>query len=102
MRGKRYIAEVLVLRLSHYRYLVIGEEKEKIMKHLKRARRKFRSSVISDCTQEYALLSMGTRPKNSSAISITAISTGQKGKTTLISNRSRQKHENSVMEHFPP
>lgn len=54
MKRKKFIGEVLVLKLSQYRYLVIGEEKDKIYKFLKKARRKFRTSVISDCTNEYA------------------------------------------------
>jgi hypothetical protein len=38
-----------------YRYLVIGEPKRrKFMKLLKKARRNYRSSIISDSTQEYA------------------------------------------------
>ena len=54
LKRKKFIDEVLILRLSMYRYLVIGTKKEKIYKLLKKARRKYRSSMISDSTQEYA------------------------------------------------
>ncbi|MDD3999576.1 MAG: hypothetical protein PHX62_01605 [Bacilli bacterium] len=56
-RKKKYIAEVLVLRLSLNRYLVIGSPINKIVKLLKKARRKYRSAFISDCTKEYCLYS---------------------------------------------
>jgi hypothetical protein len=55
MKKKKFIAEVLVLRLSLYRFLVIGSEKNKIYKFLKKARRKYRSSFVSEVTNEYAL-----------------------------------------------
>lgn len=102
MRGKRYIAEVLVLRLSHYRYLVIGEEKEKIMKHLKRARRKFRSSIISDCTQEYAFFTFhGNQAKEFFRdLDYRYLYRAKRQNYAYFQLLTPKKHENSVMEHF--
>ena len=54
MKKKKFIDEVLILRLSLYRYLVIGNNKDKIYKLLKKARRKHRTSMVSDSTYEYA------------------------------------------------
>lgn len=55
MKRKRGIVEVLILRLSLYRYLIIGEEGKRIYKLLKKARRRYRTSTITPCSDEYSL-----------------------------------------------
>lgn len=57
LKKKKFISEVLVLRLSIYRYLVITQEADKTMKLLKRARRKYPNTMISNSDNEYALFS---------------------------------------------
>ncbi|NLD26656.1 MAG: hypothetical protein GX661_04770 [Acholeplasmataceae bacterium] len=55
LRKKKFISEVLILRLSLYRFLVIGCEKQKIHKILKKARKHYRTCTVTDCTSEYSL-----------------------------------------------
>jgi hypothetical protein len=55
LRRKKFIAEVLILRLSLYRFLVVGNEKQKILKILKKARRRHRTCTVTDCSEEYSL-----------------------------------------------
>lgn len=57
LKKKKYIAEVLVLRLSLYRYLIITDELKKVIKLLKRKRRKYPLSIIANATSEYSIFS---------------------------------------------
>lgn len=57
LKKKKYISEVLVLRLSLYRYLIITDELRKVIKLLKKKRRKFPLSIIANATSEYSIFS---------------------------------------------
>ena len=55
-RKKRILSEILILRLSLYRFLVITEEFKPVFKLLKKHRRRY-ECVVSDLSDEYALFS---------------------------------------------
>lgn len=57
LKKKKFISEVLVLRLSLYRYLIVTDELKKVMKLLRRKRRKFPLTVIQNATSEYSIFS---------------------------------------------
>lgn len=102
MWGRKFISEVLVLRLSHYRYLVIGEEGEKILKHLKKTRRRFRATVVSDCTKEYAFFAFhGSQAKEFFRdLEHRYIYRAKRQKYPYIQLLAPIKDEKAVMKHF--
>jgi hypothetical protein len=57
MKRKKIIAEVLVLRLSLYRFLICTDDFYKVFKLLKKARKKYPITMVTDCSTEYSLLS---------------------------------------------
>lgn len=57
MKKKKFIAEVLILRLSLYRYLIITDEYQKTFKLLKKMRKKFPITTIVNCTNDYTIFS---------------------------------------------
>lgn len=57
LKKKKFISEVLVLRLSLYRYLIVTDELKKVIRLLKRKRRKFPLAVIRNATNEYSIFS---------------------------------------------
>ena len=57
LKKKKFISEVLVLRLSLYRYLIITDNLKGVYRLLKRKRRKYPLTVISNVTNEYSTFS---------------------------------------------
>ena len=57
LKKKKFISEVLVTRLSLYRYLVITNEPKKVMRLFKRKKRKYPLATIRNVTNEYAIFS---------------------------------------------
>lgn len=57
LKKKKFISEVLVLRLSLYRFLIITDELKRVMRLLKSKKRKYPLSIIANATSEYAIFS---------------------------------------------
>jgi len=57
MNKKKVISEVLVLRLSLYRFLIITNDFIKTYTFLRKARKKFPITTVTNCTNEYSLFS---------------------------------------------
>lgn len=57
MKKKIFIDEVLIIRLSHLKYIIITNELKKVMKNLKNVKRKFPMTTIDDTTKLYSLFS---------------------------------------------
>lgn len=57
MKRKEFIDEVLVIKLSHLKFILITNENKKIINLLKKVKRKFPMTTIDDCTKSYCLFS---------------------------------------------
>jgi hypothetical protein len=57
LKKKKFIQEVLVLRLSMFRFLIITDNLKKVIRLLKRKRRKYPLVAIANATSEYSIFS---------------------------------------------
>ena len=57
LKGKKIISEVLVLRLSVYRFLVIPQDYHQTFKLFKRIKRRFPITTVTEATDAYGLFS---------------------------------------------
>lgn len=57
LKKKKYIQEVLVARLSIYRYLIVCDNAKKVIKLLRKKKRKYPLANIKNVTNEYTIFS---------------------------------------------
>lgn len=57
MKKKKLVSEILILKLSALRYLILTENTKKTLKFLNKVKRKFPLTTVNDVTQNYTLFS---------------------------------------------
>jgi len=57
LKKKKFISEILVLRLSMYRYLIVTKNYKNVIKILRKKKRKYPLTTIRNVSGEYALFS---------------------------------------------
>ena len=57
MKKKKYIDEVLIIKLSHLKFIIITNEVKKLLNLLKKTKRKFPMTTVDDTSKLYSLFS---------------------------------------------
>lgn len=102
MNKKKLISEVLVLKLSALRYLLVYENSKKLYKYLNKVKRKFPLTTINDVSNKYSIFSFHGEESNNffnKLKSQNLYKTNRQGYThyQLIVNK---KNESGVVSYF--